>query len=171
MDHSKRWRTSDGREIDQVEAVLKQIREIPTSRRIIWEGWNVGELDQMALPPCHKHYQFFVSKNEGLSLATVQRSADLVLGATWNVLNAALVAHLVAKETNLEPREIIWYGLDVHLYLNHIEQAATQINREPRPFPKLHIKRKADSLFDYRIEDLELEGYTPHAHIAAPVAV
>ena len=167
----RRWRTSDGREIDQVEDVLKQIRENPTSRRIIWEGWNVGELDQMALPPCHKHYQFFVSKNEGLSLATVQRSADLVLGAIWNVLNAALIAHLVAKETDLEPREIIWYGLDVHLYLNHIEQAKTQITRNPRPFPKLHIKRKADSLFDYRIEDLELQGYAPHDHITAPVAV
>ena len=165
------WRTEDGREIDQVQDVIEQIQRSPASRRIIWEGWNVGELDQMALPPCHKHYQFFVSKRRELSVAVLQRSADLVLGTSWNVLNAGLVLALLARETGLEPREVIWYGLDVHVYLNHVEQAREQIAREPRQFPRLKIRRKAASLFDYRIEDLELEGYNPHPHIAAPVAV
>ena len=161
----------NGTEIDQIQDVINQIRTNPTSRRILWEGWNVGELDQMALPPCHKHYQFFVSKNDELSLAVVQRSADSYLATGWNILNAALVLCLMAKETSLQPREVAWYGLDVHLYLNHIEQAKEQLQREPRPFPKLKIIRKASSLFDYRIEDFELEGYDPHPHIAAPVAV
>lgn len=167
----RRWRTSDGREIDQVQQVIDTLRTNPASRRIIWEGWNVAELHEMALPPCHKTYQFAVSKNGELSVAVLQRSADLLLGTGWNACNGALIAHLIAKETDFEPRELIWYGLDVHLYLNHMEQARTQIQREPRPFPTLHIRRKAESLFDYRIEDLELEGYSPHAHIAAPVAV
>ena len=167
----RRWRTSDGQEIDQVQDVIDQIRNNPASRRIIWDGWNVGELDRMALPPCHKHYQFFVSKNEELSLAVVQRSADCLLGMSWNILNAGLTLSLLAKETDLQPREVVWYGLDVHLYRNHLEQAKQLIAREPRPFPNLKIKRKAPSLFEYRIEDLELEGYHPHAHIAVPVAV
>ena len=135
------------------------------------KGWNVGELDRMALPPCHKHYQFFVSKNEELSLAVLQRSADCLLGMSWNILNAGLTLSLLAKETDLQPREVVWYGLDVHLYRNHLEQAKLLIAREPRPFPNLKIKRKASSLFEYRIEDLKLEGYHPHAHIAVPVAV
>ena len=135
------------------------------------KGWNVGELDLMALPPCHKHYQFFVSKNEELSLAVLQRSADCLLGMSWNILNAGLTLSLLAKETDLQPREVVWYGLDVHLYRNHLKQAKQLIAREPRPFPNLKIKRKASSLFEYRIEDLELEGYYPHAHIAVPVAV
>ena len=167
----RRWQTADGREIDQVQMVIEQLKTNPTSRRIIWEGWNVGELDQMALPPCHKHYQFWVSKEDELSIGVVQRSADILIGVGWNCLNAALVLELVARETGLKPKEVVWYGLDVHLYLNHLEQAQEQIAREPRPFPTLTIKRKAASIWDYRIKDLDLVGYNPHDHIPAPVAV
>ena len=151
--------------------VIEQLKTNPTSRRIIWDGWNVGELDQMALPPCHKHYQFWVSKSGKLSIAVLQRSADMILGVSWNVLNAALVLALVAKETDLEPGEVVWYGLDVHLYLNHLEQARKQIAREPRPFPTLTVKRQAAAIWEYRIDDLELVGYEPHDHIPAPIAV
>lgn len=167
----RRWRTSDGREIDQLEQVVDQIRSNPTSRRIIWEGWNVGELDQMALPPCHKHYQVFVSGDGKLSLSMVQRSCDSMAGYAFNQVSLSLLAYLLAKETDLEPGETVWFGLDVHLYLNHIEQAKEQLRREPRAFPKLTVKRKAASLFDYRIEDFELVGYDPHPQIALPIAV
>ena len=167
----RRWRTRDGREIDQIQDVIEQIRKNPTSRRIIWEGWNVGELDQMALPPCHKHYQVFISNDGKLSLGMIQRSCDSVIGFGFNQCAMSFLAYLLAKETDLEPGEIVWFGMDVHLYLDHIEQAKEQLRRQPRPFPKLKIKRKAPSLFDYRIEDFELEGYDPHPHIAAPVAV
>ena len=135
------------------------------------KGWNVGELDQMALPPCHKTYQVFVSEQGRLSLALCQRSADSCAGLPWNVCSAALLARLLAKETGLEPGEIVWFGMDVHLYLNHIEQAREQIARKPRPFPALTIKRRAGSLFDYRIDDFELKGYDPHPPISLPIAV
>ena len=167
----RRWKTSDGREIDQLEQVVDLIRSNPTSRRIIWEGWNVGELDQMALPPCHKTYQVFVSGEGKLSLALCQRSVDVTLGLGFNSLSQALLACLLAKETDLEPGETVWFGMDVHLYLNHVEQAREQLSRDPRPFPKLKIKRKADSLFDYRIDDFEIEGYDPHPAIRFPIAV
>ena len=167
----RKWKTSDGREIDQIQNVIDQIRTNPASRRIIWEGWNVGELDQMALPPCHKHYQVFVSEDGKLSLGMVQRSVDSCAGLPFNLVSTALLACLLAKETDLEPAEIVWFGMDVHIYLNHVEQARVQIGREPRAFPKLNIKRKAASLFDYRIEDFELEGYTPHPPISFPIAV
>ena len=167
----RRWRTSDGREIDQIEEVIDQIRNNPTSRRIIWEGWNVGELDQMALPPCHKHYQVFVSGDGKLSLGMCQRSVDTAAGLPFNQVSTALLTCLLAKEADLEPGGIVWFGMDVHLYLNHINQAKEQLMREPRPFPKLRIKRKAPSLFDYRIEDFELDGYDPYPPIALPIAV
>ena len=167
----RRWRTADGREIDQIEQVIDQIRKNPTSRRMIWEGWNVGELDQMALPPCHKTYQVFVSGDGRLSLAMSQRSVDTAIGLPYNCLAQAFVARLLAKETELEPGEIVWFGADVHLYLNHVEQAREQLSREPRPFPKLKIKRKADSLFEYRIDDFEIEEYDPHPAIRFPIAV
>ena len=165
------WRTEDGREIDQVQWVVDEIKRNPTCRRILWDGWNVGELERMALPPCHKQYQFFVSSDQRLSGALVQRSADSFLGLAWNVANLALVTTLLAEQTGLAPGEIVWFGLDVHLYLNHVEQAREQLQRAPRPFPELRIARKPTSLFDYRIDDFHLEGYDPHPHIAAPVAV
>lgn len=166
------WKTEDGREIDQVSEVLEQIKNNPTSRRIIFEGWNVGELDQMALPPCHKHYQFFVDPVEGkLSGSLVQRSADTFLGVAFNVCNLALITTLIAEQTGYEPGEIVWYGLDVHVYLNHIEQVREQLSRVPKTFPKLVIKSNKESLFDYTIDDLDLEGYDPHPAIKASVAI
>lgn len=168
----RRWKTCDGREIDQVQYVIDQLRKNPSGRRILWDGWNVAELDQMALPPCHKHYQFFVQQGTNkLCGALVQRSADSFLGLSWNIANLAFVTTLLAEQTGYVPGEIVWFGMDVHLYLNHIEQAKEQVSREPRPFPRLAIKRKAESLFDYKIEDFELEGYDPHPHIPATVAV
>ena len=168
----RRWATQDGREIDQIQLVLDKIRHDPFSRRILWDGWNVGEIEDMALPPCHKHYQFFVKPDDQkLCGALIQRSADSFLGLGWNLANLALVTTLLAEQTNLQPGEIVWYGLDVHLYRNHISQAKKQVLREPRSFPTLTIKRRATTLFDYRIEDFELENYDPHPHIPAPMAV
>ena len=166
------WRGHDGRSIDQIAELLDGLKNNPTSRRLLFEGWNVSDLDEMALPPCHKTYQFFVSPNSGkLSGALMQRSADAYLGLGWNIANLALLIHLLAQQTGLEAGEAIWFGCDVHLYLNHVDQAKTQIERTPKPLPKLEISRKPDSLFDYRIEDLELIGYDPHPHISADVAV
>jgi len=166
------WRGHDGRSIDQIAELLEGLKNNPTSRRLLFEGWNVSDLDEMALPPCHKTYQFFVSPNSGkLSGALMQRSADAYLGLGWNIANLALLIHLLAQQTGLEPGEAIWFGCDVHLYMNHVDQAKTQIERTPKPLPKLEISRKPDSLFDYRIEDLELIGYDPHPHISADVAV
>ena len=171
--YGKQWRrwSADGKEIDQIEQVIDQIRNNPTSRRMIWEGWNVGELDQMALPPCHKTYQVFVSGDGKLSLGMYQRSVDTAIGLPYNCLAQAFVACLLAKETELEPGEIVWFGMDVHLYLNHIEQAKEQLSRTPRPWPTLRIKRKAPSLFDYTVDDFEVEGYDPHPPIRLPIAV
>ncbi len=168
----RQWRTEDGREIDQVEQVIDALKNNPSSRRIIFDGWNVGELDQMALPPCHKHYQFYVDPNTNtLSGGMVQRSVDSFLGLAFNICNLALVTTLLAEQTGYKPGEIVWFGMDVHIYLNHIEQVKEQLTRSPRPFPNLVIKRKPDSLFDYSIDDFELEGYDPHPAISAPVAV
>ncbi len=167
----RRWRTADGREIDQVQYVIDELRNNPTNRRILWDGWNVAELEDMALPPCHKHYQFFVSSDGRLSGAVIQRSADSFLGLAWNVCNLALVTTLLAQQCDLEPGEIVWYGLDVHLYLNHVEQAAEQVARTPKPFPTLTLKRRPETLFDYTIDDIAVEGYDPHPAISAPVAV
>ena len=167
----RRWRTEDGREIDQVQWVVDELKRNPNCRRILWDGWNVGELERMALPPCHKQYQFFVSSDRRLSGALIQRSADSFLGLAWNVANLALVTTLLAEQTGFRPGEIVWFGLDVHLYLNHLAQAREQLEREPRPFPQLVVARRAESLFGYGIDDFRLEGYDPHPHIPAPVAV
>lgn len=168
----RQWKTADGREIDQVQQVLDDLKNNPTSRRILWDGWNVAELENMALPPCHKHYQFYVNqKDNTLSGAMVQRSADAFLGLAWNVINLALVTHLIAAQSGFKPGEIVWFGMDVHLYLNHLDQAATQISRQPRPMPTLEIDSSVTSLFDYRIEHLNITGYDPHDAIAGDVAV
>lgn len=167
----RRWRGPDGREIDQIQQLIDGLSHDPTSRRLLFEGWNVAELDAMALPPCHKTYQFFVSSDGRLSAALTQRSADAYLGLGWNIANLALLTHLLAHQCGYEPGEIIWFGGDVHLYLNHETQARVQLTRDPRPFPRLTIRRKADSLFDYTIDDLAVEGYDPHPHLAAEIAV
>lgn len=168
----RRWKTPDGGEIDQVQHVIDDLKNNPTSRRIIWDGWNVAELDQMALPPCHKHYQFYVNQNTNtLSGAMVQRSADAFLGLGFNIANLALVTHLLARQSGYTAGEIVWFGMDVHLYLNHIEQATQQLQRAPLPFATLDIDQSVGSLFDYRIEHLDLPDYRSHGAIAAPVAV
>ena len=168
----RRWKAADGREIDQIQELVEALQQNPGSRRLLFEGWNVGELDQMALPPCHKTYQFFVSETTGkLSAALMQRSADAYLGLSWNIANLALLTHLLALECGYLPGEIVWFGCDVHLYLNHQEQTREQLSRSPRPLPQLEILRKAPDLFSYRIEDFDLKGYDPHPHIAAEVAV
>ena len=168
----RHWRGADGREIDQIQALVRGLKEDPTSRRLLFEGWNVADLDRMALPPCHKTYQFFVSPATGkLSAALMQRSADAYLGLGWNIANLALLTHLLCRQCGYVPGEIVWFGCDVHLYLNHLDQARMQVRREPRPFPELKILGRPDSLFGYRIEDFALEGYDPHPHIPAPISV
>ena len=161
--HHARW-SNGTTEIDQVSRLVDDLKGEHSrfSRRLIIEGWQVSDLDKMALPPCHKTYQAFVSSDGKLSLAVQQRSADFCIGvAGGNLIGLALLVHMLAKETDLVPGEAIWYGMDVHVYLNHVEQAKEQLSRTPRPWPKLRIKRKAPSLFDYTVDDFELEGYDP----------
>jgi len=164
------WPAPDGHHIDQLSALLEQIREYPNSRRHIVSAWNVGELDKMALAPCHILFQFYVA-NGKLSCQLYQRSADVFLGVPFNIASYALLTHMVAQQTDLEPAEFIWTGGDCHLYLNHLEQARTQLAREPYPPPQLTIERKPGSLFEYEYEDFKISGYQHHPAIKAPVAV
>ncbi len=164
------WPTADGRHIDQISQVVEQIRNTPDSRRIIVSAWNVGEIDNMALPPCHAFFQFYVAEGR-LSCQLYQRSADIFLGVPFNIASYALLTHMVAQQCDLEVGDFVWTGGDVHLYSNHMQQADLQLSREPLPLPRLHIKRRPDSLFDYTFEDFEIEGYQSHPHIKAPVAV
>ncbi|HVS25440.1 MAG TPA: thymidylate synthase [Gammaproteobacteria bacterium] len=164
------WATADGRHIDQMQRVLEQIRTDPCSRRIIVSAWNVGELDKMALAPCHTLYQFHVAQGR-LSCQVYQRSADVFLGVPFNIASYALLLHMIAQQTDLTPGELVWTGGDCHLYLNHLEQAQEQLKREPLPLPKLVIEQRPPSLFEYRYEDFEIVGYRSHAAIKAPIAV
>ena len=166
----RHWKGADGRVHDQISTLVEQIKANPTSRRLLFTGWNVGELDQMALPPCHMTYQFFVASGK-LSGCLYQRSADAFLGLGWNLCEASLLLHMLAQQCGLEVGEFVWFGADVHLYLNHVEQASLQLEREPRPMPTLNIKRRPASIFDYAVEDFELAGYEPHPNIPAKVAV
>ena len=156
--------------INQIAELVESLRHNPGSRRHIFEGWNVAELDRMALPPCHKTYQFFVADGK-LTGLLYQRSCDLALGVPFNIFSAALITRMLAQQCDLEPGELIWNGGDVHLYLNHQELVETQLSRTPSGAPKLSIARRPDSIFDYRIDDFEVRDYAPQAHIAAPVAV
>lgn len=156
--------------INQVAQVVESLRSNPGSRRHIIEGWNVAELDAMALPPCHKTYQFHVA-NGHLSCALYQRSCDLGLGFAFNMWSLALFTRMMAQQCDLEPGEAVWMGGDVHLYLNHAALVEEQLSREPSGDAHMDIVRRPASIFDYRIEDFEVRGYAPQAHIAAPVAV
>jgi thymidylate synthase len=164
------WATADGREIDQIKRAIELIKSDPNSRRIIVNAWNVGELDKMALTPCHALFQFYVA-NGRLSCQLYQRSADIFLGVPFNIASYALLTHMVAEQCALQPGEFIWTGGDCHLYVNHFEQARTQLAREPLPLPRLIIKRRPDSIFDYEFDDFEFSGYQAHPGIKAPIAV
>ena len=164
------WPAADGRVIDQLSEVLQQIKTNPDSRRLLVSAWNVGELDKMALMPCHALFQFYVAKNR-LSCQLYQRSADVFLGVPFNIASYALLTHLVAQQCDLEVGDFIWTGGDCHLYLNHLEQARTQLQRTPFPLPQLIIGRKPASLFEYRYEDFEFINYQFHPTIKAPIAV
>jgi thymidylate synthase len=164
------WRTADGREIDQIQRALDMIRNEPNSRRIIVSAWNVGELEQMALAPCHALFQFHVAQGR-LSCQLYQRSADVFLGVPFNIASYALLIHMMAQQADLAPGELVWTGGDCHLYTTHMVQAELQLTREPLPLPRLVIKRKPGTLFDYRFEDFELLDYYSHGSIKAPIAV
>ena len=164
------WPTPDGGSIDQLSKVVDQIRKNPDSRRHIVSAWNVAEVDQMKLPPCHSLFQFWVA-NGRLSCQLYQRSADLFLGVPFNIASYALLTMMVARATDLEPAEFVHTLGDAHLYLNHLEQARLQLTREPRPLPRMEINPEVKSLFDYRYEDFRLTGYDPHPSIKAPIAV
>ena len=165
----RRWRTAEGPVIDQMTHVVAEIRRNPDSRRLIVSAWNVGEIAQMKLPPCHAFFQFYVAGGK-LSCQLYQRSADIFLGVPFNIASYALLTELVAQQTGLEPGEFIWTGGDCHLYLNHMEQVATQLARTPYPLPRLLVAPRP-SLFDYRFEDIAIVDYQCHAPIKAPVAV
>jgi thymidylate synthase len=164
------WETTDGRSIDQLKEVLKQLKNSPDSRRIIVSAWNVGELSQMALMPCHALFQFYVADNK-LSCQLYQRSADVFLGVPFNIASYALFTMMIAQECGLEPYEFIWTGGDTHIYSNHLEQVELQLSREPRKLPKMWINPEVKSIFDFKYEDFKLEEYDPYPAIKAPVAV
>jgi thymidylate synthase len=163
------WGTADGRHVDQIGAALELLRRNPDSRRIVVSAWNVGELEQMALQPCHALFQFYVAGGR-LSCQLYQRSADVFLGVPFNIASYALLTHMMAQQSELQPGEFIWTGGDCHLYLNHFEQADLQLGREPLPLPRLALRRAA-SLFDYRYEDFEFVDYRCHPPIRAPISV
>ncbi|GMM93851.1 thymidylate synthase [Qipengyuania sp. MTN3-11] len=165
-----------GEGINQIAQLVESLRKDPGSRRHIIEGWNVADLDRMALPPCHKTYQYHVSGGEGgrkarLNCVLYQRSCDVALGLPFNLWSAALLQRMIALQVDLEPGELVWMGGDTHLYLNHAHLIEEQLSREPRGRPRLEITRRPPTIFDYRIEDFEVHGYTPHGAIKAPVAV
>jgi thymidylate synthase len=171
--YGKQWRSwpgPDGKTIDQISRTLDLIRRNPDSRRIIVNAWNVGELEQMSLTPCHALFQFWVGDGK-LSCQLYQRSADVFLGVPFNIASYALLTHMFAQQCDLEPGEFIWTGGDTHLYLNHLEQADEQLRREPFPMPKLVIKRKPPSIFEYQYEDFQIVDYQAHPSIKAPIAV
>ncbi len=164
------WPNPEGGTVDQITNVLNQIKSKPDSRRHMVVAWNPSEVDKMALPPCHALFQFYVADGK-LSCQLYQRSADYFLGVPFNIASYALLVHMFAQQCDLEPGEFIWTGGDVHLYLNHLEQAELQLQREPRPLPQLNIRRKPDSIFDYKFEDFEILNYDPHPTIKAPISV
>ena len=171
--YGKQWRswpTHDGRQIDQLSQVVEQLKSNPNSRRIIVSAWNVGELDRMALLPCHALFQFYVAQGR-LSCQLYQRSADALLGVPFNIASYALLTHMIAQQCDLSVGDFVWTGGDCHLYLNHLEQADLQLSRTPFALPQLNMLRRPPSLFDYQYEDFEIVDYRCHAAIRAPIAV
>jgi thymidylate synthase len=177
------WPTKDGETINQIDYVVNTLKTNPNSRRILFHGWNVEYLPdesvspqenarngKMALPPCHLLYQFYVANNK-LSTHLYIRSSDLLLGNPYNLAGASFLTHMLAQQCDMGVGEIVVTMGDAHIYLNHIEQVKLQLTREPRPLPKLVIKRKPASIYDYKFEDFEIEGYDPHPHISAPVSI
>jgi thymidylate synthase len=164
------WPAPDGRHIDQISEVLKQIRANPDSRRLIVSAWNVADIPRMALAPCHAMFQFYVAEGK-LSCQMYQRSADMFLGVPFNIASYALLTMMVAQATGLAPGEFVHTLGDAHLYLNHLEQADEQLSRTPRPLPKMKLNPEVKDLFAFRYEDFTLEGYDPHPAIKAPIAV
>jgi thymidylate synthase len=171
--YGKQWRswpTADGRQIDQLSLILEEIKRNPSSRRLVVSAWNVGELDKMALLPCHALFQFYVAENR-LSCQLYQRSADALLGVPFNIASYALLTHMVAAQCGLGVGDFVWTGGDCHLYLNHLDQAELQLSRTPYPLPTLNIRRTPPSLFDYSFDDFEFQNYQHHAAIKAAIAV
>ncbi len=164
------WPTPDGGSIDQVAQIMRQLRETPDSRRILLSAWNVAEIENIALPPCHCLFQFYVADGK-LSCQLYQRSCDIFLGVPFNIASYALLTHMLAQQADLGVGDFVWTGGDCHLYLNHLEQADEQLARAPLPLPTLAIKRRPPSIFDYRYEDFEIFNYESHPHIKAAVAV
>ncbi|MCO4291434.1 thymidylate synthase [Solitalea sp. MAHUQ-68] len=164
------WPTPDGGKIDQIEKVVNQIKNNPDSRRIIVSAWNVAEVDNMALPPCHSFFQFYVAEGK-LSCQLYQRSADIFLGVPFNIASYALLTMMMAQVCGLKPGDFVHTFGDAHLYLNHLEQTKLQLSREFRPLPKMELNPEVKSIFDFKFEDFTLTGYDPHPHIKAAVAV
>jgi thymidylate synthase len=164
------WRTADGRSINQIDQVIAQIQKNPDSRRHIVTAWNPGEVDKMALPPCHSMFQFYVSEGE-LSCQLYQRSADIFLGVPFNIASYALLTLMVAQVCGLKPGDFVHTFGDLHLYSNHLEQAKLQLTREPRPLPVMKVNPVVKDIHDFKFEDFELVGYDPHPAIKAPIAV
>ncbi|MEZ5740223.1 MAG: thymidylate synthase [Burkholderiaceae bacterium] len=164
------WPTPDGGQIDQIRELMQRLQTDPDSRRLIISAWNVADLPKMALAPCHAFFQFYVADGR-LSCQLYQRSADIFLGVPFNIASYALLTHLVAAQAGLQVGDFVWTGGDCHLYLNHLEQADLQLTRAPLPLPRLVLRRKPDSVFDYRYEDIEIVDYQSHPAIKAPVAV
>jgi thymidylate synthase len=164
------WPAPDGHHIDQIAQVVEELRRFPDSRRLLVSAWNVADIPRMALAPCHTLFQFYVAGGR-LSCQLYQRSADLFLGVPFNIASYALLTHMLAQVSGLRPGEFIHTLGDAHIYLNHLDQVRLQLTREPRPLPALRLNPDVRSLFDFRFEDIRLEGYDPHPAIAAPVAV
>jgi thymidylate synthase len=164
------WPTPDGRIIDQIAEAVRLIREEPDSRRIVVSAWNVADLPEMALMPCHAFFQFYVADGR-LSCQLYQRSADVFLGVPFNIASYALLTHMLAQQCDLEVGDFVWTGGDSHIYDNHREQVETQLSRTPFPYPSLHFRRRPDSIFEYSFEDFEVAGYQHHPAIRAPIAV
>lgn len=164
------WKTADGRVVDQITNVIEQIKKNPSSRRLIVTAWNPGEVEKMALPPCHAFFQFYVA-NDRLSCQLYQRSADIFLGVPFNIASYALLTMMIAQVTGLKPGDFVHTLGDAHLYLNHVEQAQLQLTREPRALPTMKLNPAVKSVFDFKFDDFTLEGYDPHPAIKAPIAV